>query len=119
MLTDCAGCKEPLFDNVAKCAKCGLGNPAYEPPHWHKIAFILPLVVVALGAGFVLGPIGWILVGIPAGAFMLRDKGIGIIALWAGGNVAVLGLTLLIFPMFIVYALLSVALLVPLSNMKK
>ena len=49
---------------------------------------------------------------------MLRDKGIGIMALWAVGNVAVLGLTLLVFPMFLVYALLSVALLVPLSNMK-
>jgi hypothetical protein len=118
MLTDCAGCKEPLFDNAAKCAKCGLANPAYAPPHWHKIAFILPLVVVALGAGSVLGPIGWVLVGIPGGAFMLRDKGFGIIALWAVGNAGVLGLTLLVFPMFLVYALLSVTLLVSLSNMK-
>jgi hypothetical protein len=118
MLMDCAGCKEPLFDNAAKCARCGLDNPAYEPPHWHKIAFVLPLVVVALGAGWVLGPIGWILVGIPAGVFMLRDKRIGVMALWVGGNVVVLGLTLLIFPTFLVYALLSVALLVQLSNMK-
>ena len=49
---------------------------------------------------------------------MLRDKRIGIMALWVGGNVAVLVLTVLIFPMFLVYALLSVALLVQLSNMK-
>jgi len=119
MLIDCAGCKEPLFDDAAKCAKCGLANPAYQPPHWHKMAFVLLFVVGALGAGSVLGPIGWVLVGIPVGAFMLRDKGIGIMALWAGGNAGVLVLTLLVFPMFLLYALLSVTLLVSLSNMKR
>jgi hypothetical protein len=124
MLLECAGCQEPLFENAAKCPKCGAANPAYEPPQWQKILPVLGLVVAGLIAGLILGPFGYALVSAPVGAIMLRKNGLGTIALWLAGNVGLLLATFLLkalvpfVPSAVIFSVLAVALLVPLTQMK-
>jgi hypothetical protein len=106
-----------LFEDAEKCAKCGAVNPAYEPPRWRKLAPLVGVVIAGLVAGLLLGPLGYALVSMPVGAILLRKNGAGVIALWLGGNVAILLATFLlsalvpVAPVVVTYAVLAVALL--------
>lgn len=127
MLIECAGCREPLFENSATCPKCGTANPAYEEPRWVKVVPVLGVVVAALVAGVFFGILGFTLVSVPAGAIVLRNNGALAIVLWVIGNLVVLVLCIgLVFllrgvlpvPSVLIYAVLAMPLLVRLSQLK-
>jgi len=128
MLIECPGCREPLFENSARCSKCGTANPAYEEPRWAKIVPVLAVVVAALLAGIVFGILGFTLVSVPAGAIVLRNNGALAVVLWVVGNLVVLvlciGLVWLLrgvlpVPSVLLYAVLAMPLLVQLSQLKR
>lgn len=127
MLVECAGCREPLFADAAKCTKCGLANPAYEEPRWVKVVPVLAVVVLALLAGVLFGILGFTLVSVPAGAIVLRSNGAAAIILWVVGNIVAFVLCVVLVwllrgvlpvPAVLIYAVLAMPLLVRLSQMK-
>ena len=127
MLAECAGCREPMFEDARKCAKCGLTNPGYEEPRWLKVAPVLAVVVLATLAGTILGTLGFTLLAVPAGIVVLRNNGVTAVILWVGGNVVAFVLCVVLtwllhgvlpVPSILIYAVLVMPLLVWLSGMK-
>ena len=126
MLIECAGCREPLFADAATCSKCGLANPAYEEPRWHRVVPILAVVIVGFVAAGTLGLLGLTAVSVVAGAVVLRNNGFAAILAWVGGS-AVIGVICFLIQLLpvalpvsgvLLYAVFAMPLLVWLSQMK-
>jgi hypothetical protein len=98
MLTECANCREPLYENIKLCPQCGTANPAYEAPRWRRIALIVGVCIavfilneilsdVVPGSVLLLATLGLVVFSLVMGVYVLRDRGPKVILLWVAGNV--------------------------------